>query len=74
MKHIFFIQDFSKKDSPPLLCTVSKSRIFGSSPDEMRYFEVEVPHFIKVTYLYHISCEIFTHAFIKHILYQKYYS
>lgn len=74
IKHIFFIQDFSKKDSPPLLWHCFKTRILGSSPDEMRYFDVEMPHFIKVTYLDHISCEIFTHTFIKCILYQKYYS
>lgn len=52
MKHIFFIQDFSKKDHyHHYYGTVSKSRILGSSPDEMRYYEVEMPHFIKVTYL-----------------------
>ena len=47
---MLIIEDSNKRNRP----FISKSRILGSSPDEMRHFKVVMPHFIKVVFIYSI--------------------
>ena len=47
---MLIIEDSNKRNRP----FISKSRILGGSPDEMRHFKVVMPHFIKVVFIYSI--------------------